>query len=188
MDKNLNISGLTCKELAEELLKTPNEKVWCGSWNGYVNTYAVVDRVLRFKYGQVMNDFYGTPGRMDKRLFNKEIKDDDEITYISTLFGHYPNPEIDLGDDNIDYPIKTLNGEDGDSDLLWKQNQFTNIGNGEWKRENPTEGWSLVYNTKTEFLELNNYRNEIKFIGKVIGIESLRNILKACKIKITLMI
>jgi hypothetical protein len=60
---------MKAKELIKELKKDPEAEVWCGAWNGHVDTYAVVDHVFKFKYGVVSNDFFGTPGRMDKRLF-----------------------------------------------------------------------------------------------------------------------
>ena len=47
--------------------------VWCLEW--ICVTYAVVDHVFKFGYEEVSNDFFGTPGRMDKRLFDKNVKE-----------------------------------------------------------------------------------------------------------------
>jgi hypothetical protein len=177
--------GIKAGELAAELMKNPEADVWCGAWNGHVDTYAVVDHVYRFKYGQVSNDFFGTPGRMDKRLFDKTKGEEDSVFYIGSKFGRVPNGDIDLGDDNIDYPIKTINGEDGDPDLVWKLSGFTGDGEGNvWGKEG--DGWKVCYNTTTQLLDANNYRESRRFVGKVEGIETLRNIIGILKIDLTI--
>ena len=60
------------RELAEKLLENPDSEVWCGAWNGHVDTYAQVDHVFNLEYGHIINDLYGTPGVIDKRLLQKE--------------------------------------------------------------------------------------------------------------------
>ena len=166
---------MSAREVASELMKNPEAEVWCGVWNGHVNTYAVVDHMLKLEYDQISNDFYGTPGRMDKRLFEPGRKSS-EIFYIGSTFGRTPNPEVDFGDDNIDYPIKTINGEDGDPDLVWKLSGFGSPDGKVWKKEG--EGWEVVYNTKSQTLDANNFRESKRFIGKVVGVETLRNIIE----------
>ena len=170
-------------ELIKELKKDPEAEVWCGAWNGYVDTYAVVDHVFKFKYGAVSNDFFGTPGRMDKRLFEPGTKDEDEVFYIGSKFGKVPNPEVDFGSDDIDYPIRTINGEGGDPDLVWKLSGFTGEENI-WSKEG--DGWKVCYNTTTQLLDANNYRESRRFVGKVEGIETLRNIIGILKIDLTI--
>jgi len=173
--------GIKAGELAAELMKNPEAPVWCGAWNGYVSTYAVVDHVFKFKYGAVSNDFFGTPGRMDKRLFEPGIKDEDEVFYIGSKFGKVPNPEVDFGSDDIDYPIRTINGEKGDPNLVWKLSGFIDEYEGKiWSKRG--DGWEVVYNTISEVLDANNFRDSRRFIGKVEGIETLRNIIKVLKI------
>ena len=172
---------MKAKELIKELKKDPEAEVWCGAWNGYVDTYAVVDHVYKFRYDQVSNDFFGTPGRMDKRLFEPGTKDEDEVFYIGSKFGKVPNPEVDFGSDDIDYPIRTINGEEGDPNLVWKLSGFIDEYEGKiWSKRG--DGWEVVYNTISEVLDANNFRDSRRFIGKVEGIETLRNIIKVLKI------
>jgi len=167
-------------ELIKELQKYPVSEVWCGAWNGYVNTYAVVDHVFQFKYGAVSNDFFGTPGRMDGRVLGKR-DDEEEIIYLGTKFGRIPNKKIDFGDDFIDYPIKTLNGEQGDPELVFKLNHFTHVQPGRWRLEKQGE-WRIEYIMDTDTLMIDNTRDSIRYEGKVIGIDTLRNTLEICKI------
>ena len=173
--------GIKAGELAVELMKNPEAPVWCGAWNGYVSTYAVVDHVFKFRYVSVSNDFFGTPGRMDKRLFDPSHKDEDEVFYVGSEFGRVPNPEVDFGDDNIDYPIRTINGEDGDPNLVWKLSGFESDDEEKtWKKEG--DGWEVKYDTTSLTLDANNFRESRRFIGKVEGIETLRNIIEVLKI------
>lgn len=172
---------MKAKEVANKLMKNPEAEVWCGAWNGHASTYAVVDHVYKFKYDQVSNDFFGTPGRMDRRLFDRKRLDDEEVYYIGSLFGRTPNPEVDFGDDNIDYEISKINGEDGDPYLVWKLSGFESQDEGKtWTKQG--DGWSVEYNTKSLILDVNNYRESRRFIGKVIGVETLRNIIEVCGI------
>jgi hypothetical protein len=43
---------------------------------------------------------------------------------LSSEFSEIPNKEIDFGDDDIDYDIRTINGKNGDEDLVWHLNDF----------------------------------------------------------------
>ena len=173
------------KDVIKELSKNPEAPVWCGAWNGYVSTYAVVDHVFKFKYGEVSNDFFGTPGRMDKRLFTPGTKDEDEIFYIGSKFGRVPNSEVDFGDDNIDYPIRTINGEKGDSNLVWRLNEFeSEDGEKTWKKEG--DGWQVMYDTENLTLDANNFRESRRFVGRVEGIETLRNVIGILGIDLTI--
>ena len=165
--------GINAGELAAELMKNPEAPVWCGAWNGYVSTYAVVDHVFKFGYEEVSNDFFGTPGRMDKRLFDKKVK---EVFYVGSDFGRVPNPDVDFGDDNIDYPINEINGKEGDPNLVWRLSGFIDEGEGKvWSKKG--DGWEVVYYTESLTLDANNFRDSRRFIGKVEGIETLRNII-----------
>ena len=171
--------GLKAEEIARELMKMPEAPVWCGAWNGHVSTYAMVDQVYRFEYDQISNDFFGTPGRFDRRLLKQPSTSD--IFYIGTLFGVVPNSEVDMGNDDIDYPIETINGEDGDPYLVWKLNNFNSYDGGKtWEREGT--GWKIMYDAIQKTLDANNFRESRRFIGKVEGIETLRNIITILKI------
>ena len=174
---------MKAKELIKELKKDPEAEVWCGAWNGYVDTYAVVDHVFKFKYGAVSNDFFGTPGRMDKRLFESGTKDEDEVFYVGSEFGRVPNKKVDFGSDDIDYPIRTINGEDGDPHLVWRLSGFeSDDGEKTWKKEG--DGWEVKYDTESLTLDANNFRESRRFVGRVEGIETLRNIIEVLKINL----
>lgn len=72
----------------KELIKTlaeadPESEIVTSTWNGKVMTYAVIDHVLLAKYWQIENDFFGTPGEMDERLFEIESEN---IVYIGSDF------------------------------------------------------------------------------------------------------
>lgn len=175
---------MKAKDIIKELKKDPEAEVWCGAWNGHVDTYAVVDHVYKFRYDQISNDFFGTPGRMDKRLFDPSHKDEDEVFYIGSEFGRVPNPDVDFGDNDIDYQIRTINGEDGDPDLVWKLSGFGSKDGKIWEKEG--EGWEVKYDTTTQTLDANNYRESCRFVGKVVGIETLRSVIELCKIKLTI--
>lgn len=174
---------LLSRELIEELKKNPNAPVLCGAWNGYVETYAGVDYVHRFKMEELQNDFYGTPGRMDKRVLTGKSE---EVFYIGSLFGRVPNPDIDFGENNIDYEISKINGESGDPNLVWKLNGFESGDGVRWIKEG--DGWKIEYDTSSQTLDAHNYRESMRFVGKVIGIETLRNIISTCKIDLTVRI
>ena len=175
------------KDLISELQKfDPECDVWQGAWNGHVETYSVIDYVYSFRYDQVSNDFFGTPGRMDKRLFDKKFKDDSTVLFLGSEFGRFPNPKVDFGDDFIDYPIKTINGENGDPDLVWRISRFKQSQNNLWEYTDPEQGWFVSYNTSTEVLHIKNEKDSMEFTGKVIGIETARNLLEACKVGVTL--
>ena len=176
---------MKAKELAEKLLENPESEVWCGAWNGYADTYTVVDHTLRAPYDQISNDFFGTPGRLDKRVLRRleDSYSSDQVIFLGSRFGRCPNPNVDFGDDFIDYPIKTLND---DPDLLWKRNGFIQTEEGVWERSDQNEGWEMLYDTETEVLEVVNSQEQIKFIGKISGIESLRKCIETCKINISI--
>ena len=185
MIKNIKDGNMKAKDVIKELAKDPEAEVWCGAWNGYVDTYAVVDHVYKFRYDQVSNDFFGTPGRMDRRLFDKIQKDEDEVFSVGSEVGRVLNMIVDFGSDDIDYPIRTINGEDGDPNLVWKLSRFeSNDGEKTWKKEG--EGWEVKYNTESLTLDANNFRESRRFVGKVEGIETLRNIIKVLKIDLTI--
>ena len=173
------------KELQELLRKhNPEAEIIGGTWNGYAETYAIIDSIYPHTWGQIYDDFFGTPGRMDSRLFREDWKDDSPILLIDSKFGRFPNPEVDCGNDNIDYPITSLNE---DPHLLWKMSGFSwNQGKGVWEK-----GDDQIYVSwmpETEILEIDNRRDLRSFSGVVSGIETLREVLKICKIPWTITI
>ena len=130
------------KELIEKLKKAdPNDEVICGVYNGFTDTYGVVDHILEATYEEsVYNDLFGTPGQIDSRLLDKELqKDNKKIVYIGSDFPC----QNGIGDKNINYSIQSLND---DPDYLWKANNF------EWIYDEDGPFWSYL----KEFSEANN--------------------------------
>lgn len=185
------------KQLQEELAKlSPEAEVWMPVYNGYVETYGLVDHVFEDGYLQFSNDFFGTPGRMDKRLFENHRgseHDEDKVICLSSMFGGVPNKNVDFGSDDINYPVKTINGEGGDPNLVWHINDFDekeNDGEIYFIRmfQCPDEihvGFVQYYPDRDE-LTVENEQYGISFTGKFTGIEDIRNILEACKVPFNL--
>lgn len=59
------------KELLEKLNDAnPEAEVITSAWNGFVDTYAVIDFAWTdWKYANIYPDFFGTPGKIDNRFF-----------------------------------------------------------------------------------------------------------------------
>ena len=65
-----------------------NSTVICGVHNGKVDTYGVVDYIWEDIYDRtIYNDLYGTPGKIDGRLMNKELRNPNaKIVFIDSEF------------------------------------------------------------------------------------------------------
>ena len=196
--------ALKVKELIELLQNNSDENatVIIGAYNGHVNTYACVDHVWNESYDAVSNDFFGTPGRMDKRLFDNNIKD---FAFIGSMFGEYPDERVDFGDDDTNTCIELINGEDGNPNLIWEENGFTYDGGSDtWLYEstnddiihntnnNALTSFTIEYKCSKKILKIicKDY-NEIikyKYEGFCYGIEDLYKALEACRIKKTFII
>jgi hypothetical protein len=77
------------KELISLLQKCdPDAETICGTNNGVVDTYAVIDHIFENTYGNsIYNDLFGTPSPIDERLLSKEFSDlNKKIVYIGSLF------------------------------------------------------------------------------------------------------
>ena len=165
--------------------------IWLPVYNGHVVTYGVLDDVYQTKYASISNDFFGTPGRMDSRLFNKYYQEEDDILLLSSDFSEIPNKDIDFGDDDIDYDIRTINGKNGDKDIVWHLNDFKyDEANNTYHREAIGDCsailWTVAYNKTTLELSVSNYQNDMHFKGRVIGIETLRNVLLTLNVPLTI--
>ena len=191
--------ALKVKELIELLQNNSDENatVIIGAYNGHVNTYACVDHVWNESYDAVSNDFFGTPGRMDKRLFDNNIKD---FAFIGSMFGEYPDERADFGDDDTNTCIELINGEEGNPNLIWEENGFTyDEGSDTWLYEstnddiihntnnNALTSFTIEYTCSKKILKIicKDY-NEIikyKYEGFCYGIEDLYKALEACHIK-----
>lgn len=74
------------KELIEILKESdPEAEVVMPVYNHKTETYGVVDHTHQVSYEQLSNDFFGTPGPMDSRLFTNEITDRN-ILLLCSLF------------------------------------------------------------------------------------------------------
>ena len=166
------------KELQEILLKhNPEAEIVMPAWNNHVETYTVVDGVFQAGYEEVENDFYGTPGRMDRRLFSQEIP---EFLLMTSKFGRVENPEVDFGKEDTNYNIRGLNGPGGDPYLLWKMSGFTFIpSSGVWEWIGKTG--RVEYNDSTQILKVTSEVGELS--AKVIGVEDVISALRAMKIE-----
>ena len=196
--------ALKVKELIELLQNNSDENatVIIGAYNGHVNNYACVDHVWNESYDAVSNDFFGTPGRMDKRLFDNDIKD---FAFIGSMFGEYPDERVDFGDDDTNTCIELINGEDGNPNLIWEENGFIyDEGSDTWLYEstnddiihntnnNALTSFTIEYKCSKKILKIicKDY-NEIikyKYEGFCYGIEDLYKALEACRIKKTFII
>ena len=185
------------KELQQQLSQfSPDAEIWMPVFNGYVETYGLVDHMIEAEYAQISNDFFGTPGRMDKRLFENHRgpeHDEDKVICLSSMFGRFPNKKVDFGSDNINYPIKTINGEGGDPHLVWNINDFERHDtDGElyfirmFRCPDKIHVGFVQYYPDRDELSINNEQYGITFTGKFTGIEDIRNILEACKVPFNL--
>lgn len=179
-------------QLQKELKKHPDDlQVWLPVWNGHVETYGVADFVHSHRYPAIQSDFFGTPGRTDSRCFTEfrgksvEELDNTDILLIGSDFGSIPNKDIDCGDDDINTPVKLINGEHGDPDLVWHMNNFEEIMTGvfvhTWVDEDRNAGM-VLYNTEREWLEVSNDKGRLEFHGHLTGIEDIRKVLEVCKV------
>jgi len=167
--------------------------VLCGVYNGFTDTYGVVDHIWEDIYDHtVYNDLFGTPGQIDGRLMSKELRNpNSKIVYIGSDFPF----QNGIGDTDINYNIQTLND---DPDWLWKHNDF------EWVYDEDGPFWSYIKefteaneNGDFEYEMINYYKNkgedwytcelhcrrDIRFPAKLItlvnpGLEEIRDSMK----------
>lgn len=155
--------------------------IFLGTWNGYSETYAVADHIFTCDYEEIRDDFFGTRGKMDKRLFSRDLikSDDSKILYIGTMFNkNIDNPDIDFPD-NPNEPIKLINGPTGDPDLFWKSNGFKYHDQpGYWLLGE--QDWTIIFWPGTDTLEVK--KPQCTWTGICIGLEDFFDITKACKI------
>ena len=145
------------KELIGKLKKAdPESLVICGVYNGFTDTYGVVDHIWEAIYDRsVYNDLFGTPGEIDGRLMDKELrKDNKKVVYIGSDFP----AQNGIGDTDINYSIQSLND---DPDYLWKLNDF------EWVYDEDGPFWSYLKefteaneNGDFEYEMINYYKNK----------------------------
>lgn len=170
-------------------------QVWLPVWNGHVETYGVVDYAEAHHYPVIQNDFFGTPGRTDSRCFSefrglgRRELDETDVIFISSRFGSIPQKDIDCGDDNINYDIKTINGSDGDPHLIWNLNNFekTKISDTEnefvftreFEDQTTQEKGYVKYNTQNAVLTVYNPGIHFLLTARMTGIEE---VCRACEL------
>lgn len=75
---------MTAKDLIEQLSKVdPEAEIVGGLFNGRTETYTVLDELYVFRYDEIYNDFFGTPGAFDDKLLTIKSKD---VVYLGSLF------------------------------------------------------------------------------------------------------
>ena len=75
---------MTAKDLIEQLSKVdPEAEIVGGMFNGRTETYTVLDELYVFRYDEIYNDFFGTPGAFDNKLLTIKSKD---VVYLGSLF------------------------------------------------------------------------------------------------------
>lgn len=75
---------MTAKELIGQLSKVaPETEIVWGMFNGRTNTYTVLDELHVFRYDDIYNDFFGTPGAFDDKLMTIRSKD---VVYLGSMF------------------------------------------------------------------------------------------------------
>lgn len=75
---------MTAKDLIEQLSKVdPEAEIVGGLFNGRTETYTVLDELHVFRYDEIYNDFFGTPGAFDNKLLTIKSKD---VVYLGSLF------------------------------------------------------------------------------------------------------
>lgn len=75
---------MTAKDLIEQLSKVdPEAEIVGGLFNGRTETYTVLDELYVFRYDEIYNDFFGTPGAFDNKLLTIKSKD---VVYLGSLF------------------------------------------------------------------------------------------------------
>lgn len=75
---------MTAKDLIEQLSKVdPETEIVGGLFNGRTETYTVLDELHVFRYDEIYNDFFGTPGAFDNKLLTIKSKD---VVYLGSLF------------------------------------------------------------------------------------------------------
>lgn len=169
------------KGLKEILNHTADEALVLGGvWNGYTNTYTVIDHVCECKFEEIENDFFGTPGKMDKRLFRGENMGKDVILLGSKFDHRISNPDIDF-DDNPNVPIHLLNGENGNHDMFWEHNNFIKV-HEHWHLEK--DEWEIDY-YPNDYKCIARNGEKYYFEGECIGIYDFYHIVDLCKIEHT---
>ena len=76
--------AIKVKELIEVLQKCdPEAELVSTIWNGWTHTYCAIDCVHSFTYDQLSNDFFGTPGQTDDKVFCSQAQN---IVLLGSLF------------------------------------------------------------------------------------------------------
>lgn len=133
---------MTVKQLIEELSKlNPEADVILPANNGLVNTYSLCDYKLNTSYEYLSCDFFGTPGKVDDRVF---FKDSGDVVYLGSYFPCRFYTDFD------DTPLKSI------KEAWWEQYGF--------KYNNETFSWVANY-SKTKHITYSNRTDDISVIN-----------------------
>ena len=114
----------TVKDLKEALNHLDDDcPIVLGTWNGYADTYTIADHAWVNDFCCIEADFFGTPGKMDRRLFSSDFCDKKMIYIGSRFHRNVDNEAIDFADDP-NTPIHLINGEGGNHNMFWEHNNF----------------------------------------------------------------
>lgn len=61
----------------------PEAELVTNFWNGHVDTYTAIDSVFECNYSEIENDFFGTPGAVDLRVFHSTAE---KVVFIGGAF------------------------------------------------------------------------------------------------------
>lgn len=143
---------MTVKQLIEQLsTKNPDADIILSANNGLVNTYSLCDHLLDTDYEYLSNDFFGTPGKVDERVFFKESGD---IVYVGSYFPFKYYKDFE------DITLESL------EDWWWKQYDF--------EYNNETFSWTkyytktkhIIYSTRTDELCITNWDDYKQYKSK----------------------
>lgn len=143
----------------------PNADVVIGKYNGLVDTYALCDHLHQFDYEQISNDFFGTPGVIDQRIF---IKEKGPLILLDSSFP--PNHSLE------NPKLLELN------DSYWKQNNFKYIKDTFTWKKNVTKNKYITYNTRCDELLVMNWDENKSFKIKHPQMYEYQNALVLCNL------
>lgn len=74
-----------CELIAQLQQCDPDAIVISTAWDGQTNTYCAIDHLHQFVTDDLTNDFFGTPGEIDRRVLGAQSK---HVVCIDSLFSY----------------------------------------------------------------------------------------------------
>jgi len=95
---------MTVRQLIDRLQQCDPEALVIGTlFNGWTDTYCALDHVSEFTFDQLFNDYFGTPGATDDRVWHTNAKN---VVCIDSLFSYDKIVSRDIRQnlkDDLDY-------------------------------------------------------------------------------------